>query len=336
MTPEQHARIAAVFRHALTLPESERDSYVASTCADDPTLAEEVNLLLRHDASGFSALDDLGVGGTPGPALELGSKLGEFHIVKRIGEGGMAIVMEAEQTHPRRSVALKVLRANFPSKEQRERFRREADILAQLDHPGIARVYSASGGDGDREPPWLAMELIHGVGFEEFVQQRNRDPGVVATLLSALADAVDHAHQRGVVHRDLKPSNILVGRDGTPRILDFGVSHVVANEALDARMTRTGQVIGTLAYMSPEQAEGKSAVDGRADIYALGVILYEALTGVLPVEVRDCSIAEATRRIADRRSVRLKMLRSTLGDLANGQSQAPAGQVGPSANEITL
>ncbi len=304
MTPEQHARIAAVF---------------------------------RHDASGFSALDALGVGGTPGPALELGSKLGDFHIVKRIGEGGMAIVMEAAQSHPRRAVALRVLRANFPSKEQRERFRREADILAQLDHPGIARVYSASGGDGDREPPWLAMELIHGVGFEEFVQQRSRDPGVVANLLSALADAADHAHQRGVVHRDLKPSNILVGLDGTPRILDYGVSHVVANEPLDARMTRTGQVIGTLAYMSPEQAEGKSAVDGRADIYALGVILYEALTGVLPVDVRDCSIAEATRRIADRKPRGLKTLRPALDDdFANGQSQAPAGQVGPSANEITL
>ncbi len=326
MTPERHARIAEVFRQALTLPEAERARYVATTCADDPTLVEEVAQLLHHDAQTFSALDALeasetSLGSTPTPRA--GTSIGEFRIVKPLGEGGMAIVMEAEQAHPRRAVALKILRASFPSKEQRERFRLEADILAQLDHAGIARVYAASGGDGDREPPWLAMELIDGVAFDDHVLSNHRDQRTVAGLVAALADAVEHAHQRGVVHRDLKPSNILVDARGTPRILDFGVSQVVQEGRPDARVTHTGQVIGTLAYMSPEQAEGSSAIDGRADLYALGVILYEALSGALPIDVRECSFAEATRRIVDRKPPGLRSLRPELDpDLATIAARA--------------
>ncbi|MCK6459438.1 MAG: serine/threonine protein kinase, partial [Planctomycetes bacterium] len=222
---------------------------------------------------------------------------GEFRIVRRIASGGMGVVYEAEQAHPRRSVALKVLHPGAASEEGRRRFGREAEILARLQHPGIAQVHvfgTVPAADGDS--PFLAMELIHGVPLNAFA--RGLDTRRRLELLAKVCDAVAHAHANGVIHRDLKPSNILVTAAGEPKVLDFGVARLI--DADTALRTRTGQVIGTLAYMSPEQATGDlDRVDTRSDVYALGVLGYEVLCGRLPHEIGSGALADAIRRIAE-------------------------------------
>ena len=299
MSQKRHERIAGLFQDALAVPETEREAFVSSACHDDPTIAEEVLLLLQHDARTFVELDNLVIDQAEPTPAELPESIGGYRIIRALGEGGMGLVFEAEQEQPRRRVALKVLKSNFPSADLKDRFTREANILAQLDHPGIARIFAAGSGDGSGSPAWLAMELIEGITFDLHVCDRKREAIMIASLVATIADGIEHAHQRGIVHRDLKPSNIVVTHDGTPRILDFGVSHVLGNDDLATRVTSTGQIIGTLPYMSPEQAEGKGAIDARTDVYALGVMIFEALTGELPIDVRSCSLAEASRRIQD-------------------------------------
>ena len=217
----------------------------------------------------------------------------------------MGTVYEAEQDNPRRTVALKVMRSELVSAELVKRFRNEAQILARLQHPGIAQIHEAGLSEDGR--PFFAMEFIRGMPPDEYARGRGLDPRARLELVAKVCDAVQHAHERGVIHRDLKPGNILVEESGQPKVLDFGVAHVTAADVLaTASQTRTGQLLGTLSYMSPEQLAGASSgLDGRSDVYTLGVILFELLARRLPYHLDQLPVHEVARVIEQEEPSRL-------------------------------
>jgi eukaryotic-like serine/threonine-protein kinase len=206
--------------------------------------------------------------------------IGPYRILGLLGEGGMGRVYLAQQIHPQRQVALKVVRGL--SAAVIERMRREIEVLAQLEHPGIARLYAA--GESrleDVDVPWLALEYVRGTDLVRHAQERNLDLVARLRLLIEVAHAVQHAHERGVIHRDLKPGNILVDDEGHPKVLDFGIARL--RDDAEQGLTQDGQVLGTLPYMSAEQLLGDGTkIDARSDVYSLGVLAYELIGGRLP------------------------------------------------------
>jgi serine/threonine protein kinase len=259
------------------------------------------------------------------------TRVGPYRIVRELGRGGMGVVYLAEQEKPAREVALKVLRPGGTAPGALRRFELEAESLARLHHPGIAAIYDAgvadvdAGGGGDRVP-YFAMEYVRGLRLDRYVRERELDTAARVELLARVADAVHHAHARGVIHRDLKPSNILVESEssgaspalGNPRILDFGVARAAGLEAAaESMLTTTGEIVGTLPYMSPEQLGGDSnAVDARSDVYALGVVGFELLTGGLPHHLSSSALADAARIVRDTEAPRLGAIDPRLkGDL---------------------
>ncbi len=229
-------------------------------------------------------------------------RVGPYQLVRLLGEGGMGTVYVAEQVEPvRRTVALKLSRAGLESNEAQQRFRAERQALALLDHPNIARVFDA--GSSDEGRPWFAMELVDGVPITQWAAQSDLDLEQRIRLLLPLCDAIEHAHRKGVIHRDLKPSNILVvdvEGIGLPKIIDFGIAKLAELSNAD---TESGMLLGTPEYMSPEQAAlGAIDIDTRVDVYALGLVLYELLTGALPIPVetlRSLGFHEMCRRIRE-------------------------------------
>ena len=224
---------------------------------------------------------------SPGPLVTLSSpQVGHFRVLRLIAEGGMGAVYEAEQDNPCRTVALKVVRPGISSDSLLKRFRHESQILGRLHHPGIAQVYEA--GLADDGQPFFAMEFIRGLPLDEYADRHGLDLAARAGLVARVCDAVQHAHDRGVIHRDLKPANILVDEAGQPKVLDFGVARATGADLVTvAGLTRTGQLLGTPSYMSPEQvAADPAAIDQRADVYALGVILFELAAHRLPFHWR--------------------------------------------------
>lgn len=237
----------------------------------------------------------------------LPASIGAYRVVRRIGRGGMGVVYEAQQQTPQRPVALKVIRGLADADEYRLRlFRREVQTLARLSHPSIAAIYEAGSADGQH---YFAMELVHGVTLSEYVSGgrsggRNTLPLPLrdrVRLFVRICEAINYAHQRGVIHRDLKPGNILVSDDGRPKVLDFGLARITDADAPAVSLaTESGRLVGTLPYMSPEQARGQvDVIDVRTDVYALGVILYEMVTGELPVRVANTALHEAVQRICE-------------------------------------
>lgn len=232
----------------------------------------------------------------------LPDKVGPYKILGLLGTGGMGVVYRAEQDKPRRHVALKVMRPWAVGPEQLYRFKREAEALGRLQHDGIARIYEAGEiGAGAGSQPYLAMELIDGEPLTVYADRHKLSIPQRLRLMIQICQAVQHAHYEGVVHRDLKPANVLVDKDGRPKVLDFGVAHVTENDTLpQARQTAVGQLVGTLPYMSPEQAEGNPAqVDRLSDVYALGVTCYELLTGQLPYDLKGKTALAAVRMICE-------------------------------------
>jgi tetratricopeptide (TPR) repeat protein/tRNA A-37 threonylcarbamoyl transferase component Bud32 len=231
----------------------------------------------------------------------LGEEFGAYLILRKIGEGGMGVVFEAEQKNPKRAVALKLFRSRFAPERLAKRFALESQLLGRLQHPGIAQIFEAGVVDTALGPqPFFAMELVRGRPLTQHAAAAGLDARARLELVAAVCDAVHHAHQRGVVHRDLKPENILVGEDGAPKVLDFGVARVTDDDPRATLLTVAGQVMGTLSYMSPEQVSGNpDEMDARSDVYAIGVILYELLAGRLPHDARHKPIAEVARIIAE-------------------------------------
>jgi tetratricopeptide (TPR) repeat protein len=229
-------------------------------------------------------------------------RLGHYRIVRKIAEGGMGAVYEAEQDNPRRTVALKVIRQGFPSEALLRRFEHEAQILGRLHHAGIAQVFEAGTADTPSGPqPFFVMELVDGLPLTQFADARGLGLRQRLELMVRICEAVHHAHLKGVIHRDLKPANILVEDNGQPKILDFGVARATDSDVRSATLqTDVGQLLGTLPYMSPEQvAADPLELDVRSDVYALGVILYELVCGHPPYDLSGKMIHEAARVIRE-------------------------------------
>jgi hypothetical protein len=261
--------------------------------------------------------DDFGL--TPKPKVRtqrvdplLGMDLGGVKIIRLLGEGGMGRVYEAEQESPRRTVAVKVVRQGITSEKTMRRFEREAEFLGKLQHPNIAQIHVVGSYASDiGDVPFFVMEYIpNAKPITNFAAENNLPLDEKLRLFKCVCEAVSHGHDRGVVHRDLKPGNILIDATGSPKIIDFGVARSTDSDfTLTSMKTDTGQLVGTVQYMSPEQfGDGPDDLDGRADVYSLGVVLYELIGGVLPYEVRKKKMHEAARIVCEYVPAPLKSL----------------------------
>jgi predicted Ser/Thr protein kinase/tetratricopeptide (TPR) repeat protein len=328
MTPERYARIRTVFGEALDREGFERTQYLDATCAGDEELRREVDTLLATIEANpdfmttphpIAAGADI-TGITADRPDQDPERIGRFSIVRRIGEGGMGVVFEAEQDEPKRRVALKVLRPGALGRSALRRFRYEAQVLGMLQHPGIAQIYEAGAVETAFGPqPYIAMEYVEGRRITDYADEHAPTVADRLGLVIALCEAVQHAHDRGVIHRDIKSSNILVSDDGRVKVLDFGVARAASTEAQATTTFQTdlGQIIGTLSYMSPEQAAGDSAsLDVRTDVYALGVICFELISGQLPIDLKGRSLIDAVRAVEEEPPLRLSAIDATWrGDL---------------------
>ncbi|HTG45738.1 MAG TPA: serine/threonine-protein kinase, partial [Verrucomicrobiae bacterium] len=293
----ERKREEAIFESALELPGPERANYLDRSCQNQPAVRARIQRLLQsHADAGFmrggadpSILASLEaeLGGL-GPD-ECGANIGSYKLVEKIGEGGCGIVYRAEQESPiRRSVALKVIKFGTDTKSVIARFQQERQALAMMDHPNIARVFEA--GATEKGRPFFVMELVRGVKITTYCDEHRLSTVQRLDLFLEVCLAIQHAHQKGIIHRDIKPSNILVTlNDGapTPKVIDFGIAKATSGERLTEQtlFTAFAHFIGTPAYMSPEQAEMSTVdVDTRSDIYSLGILLYELLTGRPPFD----------------------------------------------------
>jgi WD40 repeat protein len=286
---------------------AEREAALQKAVGSDVRLRQRLEELIAHhdaaDTEGFrplaSVLSLRAIEKALDPEEEAFPDIPGHHILRRLGAGGMGTVYLAEQDRPQRRVAVKLLRLEYATPDGRRRFEREADLLARLQHPGVAQIHGqgiARTALGER--PYLSMEYVPGLPLTEFADREVLGIRARVVLLRRVCDAVAHLHENGVIHRDLKPSNILVTVAGEPKVLDFGVAKPL--EAGDSVHTHAGAVVGTLTYMSPEQALGTTEmVDTRSDVYALGVLAYELLAGCLPYDVGGRSLSASVHTIAE-------------------------------------
>ena len=241
-------------------------------------------------------------GGAPSRG-RLPEKIGQFHIKGVLASGGMGVVYSAVQEHPRRTVAVKVMKHGIASRSAMRRFQYESQVLARLHHPGIAQVFEAgTHDDGAGAVPYFAMEYVpNAKAITHYAREKSLGTRDRLNLFASVCDAVHHGHQKGIIHRDLKPGNILVDPNGNVKIIDFGVARGTDSDlALTTLQTEVGQLIGTLQYMSPEQCEADpDAIDARSDVYALGVVLYELLTGQLPYTIQKEPVFRGTKVIRE-------------------------------------
>jgi serine/threonine protein kinase len=282
----------------------ERTAYLERVCAGDAELRRRVEQLLqaRSKAEGFLESPVLVATADEAAAERPGTVIGPYKLIEPIGEGGMGSVWMAQQTEPvKRLVALKLIKAGMDSKQVIARFEAERQALALMDHAHIARVLD--GGTTKGEPggvspgrPYFVMDLVKGVPITRYCDEHRLTPRQRLELFVPVCQAVQHAHQKGIIHRDLKPSNVLVALyDGqpVPKVIDFGVAKAAGQSLTDKTLvTGFGTIVGTLEYMSPEQAEiNQLDIDTRSDIYSLGVLLYELLTGSPPFTRKELTQA---------------------------------------------
>jgi serine/threonine protein kinase len=307
---------------------AQRAAYLDAVCAEDVAMRRRIEKLLgAHEAAG-GILDHAAVPAEmTGPEQPLsegpGTVIGPYKLLQQIGEGGFGVVYMAEQTQPvRRMVALKIIKPGMDTAQVIARFESERQALALMDHPNIARVLEA--GATASGLPYFVMELVKGVPITEFCDKNHLAPEARLKLFLDVCHAIQHAHHKGVIHRDVKPSNVMVTlHDGVPvvKVIDFGVAKATVQKLTERTLfTAYGQMIGTPLYMSPEQAEMSGLdIDTRSDVYSLGVLLYELLTGTTPLQskrLRQASYAEMQRLIREEEAPRPSTRLSSLGDSA--------------------
>ncbi len=308
---------------------AERAAYLDTVCGHDAALRAAVDSLLKAHEEAGSFLEQslfMSAATTEKPASEeqLGATIGPYKLLERLGEGGMGRVFLADQQHPvRRRVALKIVKAGMDSARVLSRFDQERQALTMMDHPNIARALDAGSTESGR--PYFVMELVKGIPITRYCDQERLTPKERLELFIPVCHAVQHAHQKGIIHRDIKPSNVLIALyDGVPdpKVIDFGVAKAT-NEKLTERtlLTEAGNIVGTLEYMAPEQAELNNLdIDTRADIYSLGVLLYELLTGSPPYtsqQLRSAAFLEMLRLIREVEPPRPSARLSASEELAN-------------------
>src|SRR5205814_1192925 len=282
----------------------EREAYLAHACGEDQGLRANVKALLEAHEQPQGVLD---ARDAASPALQRpGMMIGPYKLLQQIGEGGMGTVYMAEQTQPvQRKVALKVIKAGMDSRQVITRFEAERQALAMMDHVNIARVLDA--GTTEAGLPYFVMELVHGVPITRYCDDNHLTPRQRLELFVPVCQAIQHAHQKGIIHRDIKPSNVMATLyDGkpVPKVNDFGVAKATEHKLTERTLfTQYGTMVGTLEYMSTEQAEMSAlGVDTRSDIYSLGVLLYELLTGSTPLthkRMKEGAYAEILRMIKE-------------------------------------
>src|SRR6267378_2530124 len=282
---DQSNREKEIFEQALDItPTEERLRFLTSACGKDAALLARVQALLHADESGESFLPEQPKATVVAITEKPGDRIGRYKLLQQIGEGGCGAVYMAEQTEPvKRRVALKIIKLGMDTKQVIARFEAERQALAMMDHPNIAKVLEAAATDTGR--PYFVMELVRGIKITDYCDQNNLSTRQRLDLFISVCQAIQHARQKGIIHRDIKPSNILVTlHDGVPvpKVIDFGIAKATQGRLTNLTVyTELHQFIGTPAYMSPEQAEMSGLdIDTRSDIYALGVLLYELLTGL--------------------------------------------------------
>jgi hypothetical protein len=299
--PSPQERETALFALAVEKPAAERAAFLHAVCGADNALRQRLEALLAAHDQPDAVLEE-GVT-TPAPIATIkldlaeapdeavGQTLGRYKLREKLGEGGCGTVYVAEQTEPvRRRVALKVIKLGMDTREVIARFEAERQALAMMDHPNIAKVLDAGTTEGGR--PYFVMELVRGIRITDYCDQANLSTKERLDLFIKVCQAIQHAHQKGIIHRDIKPSNIMVTlHDGVPvpKVIDFGIAKATEGRLTDATVyTQLHQFIGTPAYISPEQAEMSGLdIDTRSDIYSLGVLLYQLLTGKTPFDGKE-------------------------------------------------
>ena len=317
----------------------ERSVYLVSACSGDTALRAKIEALLEANEQAADFLEN------PGFDMDItldessisegpGTVIGRYKLLEKIGEGGMAVVYMAEQTEPiRRKVALKIIKLGMDTKSVIARFEAERQALAMMDHRNIAKVLDAGATETGR--PYFVMELVTGVSITEYCDKNNLSTKERLALFIQVCNAIQHAHQKGIIHRDIKPTNVMVTRhegQPIPKVIDFGIAKAINQRLTEKTLfTRYAHIIGTPAYMSPEQAELSGVdIDTRTDIYSLGVLLYELLTGTMPFsteELRKAGYLEMQRVIREQEppkpSTKLSTLGKTLTDVAKHRSVTP-------------
>ena len=336
MSPDRERRLEEVFSAARDLPALERAAFLERACEGDAELRSQADSLLAAHEQAGDFLDHT----IPLPAPDFliertGTMIGRYKLLEKIGEGGFGVVYMAEQVEPlQRKVALKIIKAGMDTKEVIARFEAERQALALMDHPNIAKVLDAGATEAGR--PYFVMELVRGISITDYCDQKALSTAERLQLFIQVCHAVQHAHQKGIIHRDLKPSNVMVTlRDGepVPKVIDFGVAKALGQKLTEKTLfTGFAQMLGTPAYMSPEQAELSGLdVDTRSDVYSLGVLLYELLTGFTPFDketLAKVALDEIRRIIREteppKPSTRLQTLGDRLGEVAKHRHAEPA------------
>ena len=332
--------IEAIYNAALKKgSEAERSAYLDAVCSDDAVLRARVEALLKaHEEAGdfleAPVIDPSVTLGDPHLTEGPGTIISRYKLLEKIGEGGMACVYMAEQKEPiRRKVALKIIKLGMDTKQVIARFEAERQALAMMDHPNIAKVLDAGATETGR--PYFVMELVKGISITEYCDKNKLNTRERLDLFIQVCNAVQHAHQKGIIHRDIKPSNIMVtlldGRP-VPKVIDFGIAKATSLELTEKTLfTRYAQMIGTPEYMSPEQAEMSGLdVDTRTDIYSLGVLLYQLLTGALPFDpetLRAAGYAEIRRTIVEDEPPKPSTRLSSLGEEAKKVAESRGTEV---------
>jgi WD40 repeat protein/serine/threonine protein kinase len=343
--PAESLSLKEVFLAALTKAPVERAAWLEQVCGRNTELRRRVELMLAAHDTPQSLLDrpafaairsEAATGGFADASAErAGTVIGPYKLLQQIGEGGMGTVYMAEQTQPvQRKVALKIIKAGMDSRQVIARFEAERQALALMDHPNIAKVFD--GGTTESGRPYVVMELVKGESITKYFDEHRLTPRQRLELFLSVCQAIQHAHQKGIIHRDIKATNILIAPyDGKPvvKVIDFGIAKATGQRLTDKTLfTEFGAVVGTLEYMSPEQAElNNQDIDTRSDIYSLGVLLYEVLTGTTPLDrtrLKQSGFAELLRIIREeeppRPSTRLSEAKDSLPSISAQRRMEPA------------